>query len=192
MALSSFRDRLESLIEILAKPFLLSGLKPNHITLLGLLVGLFAGFLFYRGMLFWAGVSILLCGYFDLVDGAVAKTKGKTTEMGGVLDSFSDRLVDGALYVGIIGGGMGSFLGVPFWVLPSFALVGSYLVSYVRARAEAAGSFSLDVGVAERAERLIILAVGAFLGFVPEALVLIVVLTVLTILQRLKRANELL
>ena len=132
MALSVIRDRLESVIEFLAKPFLVLGLRPNFITLLGLLVGLFAGYFFFRGQLFCAGVFILLCGYFDLVDGAVAKENDQTTKFGGVLDSFSDRLVDGALYVGIIGGGMGSVLGEPFWVLPSFALVGSYLVSYVR------------------------------------------------------------
>ncbi len=192
MALSGVRDRLESVIEFLAKPFLVSGLRPNFITLLGLLVGLFAGYFFFRGQLFCAGVFILLCGYFDLVDGAVAKANDQTTKFGGVLDSFSDRLVDGALYIGIIGGGMGSLLGEPSWILPSFALVGSYLVSYVRSRAEAAGVEKLDVGVAERAERLIILAVGSFLGFVPEALAVIVILTALTILHRLKKSNELL
>jgi len=63
-------------------------------------------------------------------------------------------------------------------------VVGSFMVSYVRARAEAAGSGKLDVGVAERAERLVLLAVGALMGYTQYAVVLIVILTHCTVLHR--------
>lgn len=188
MVLSELRDQVKPWVEKSAKPFLRLGITPNHITLIALIVGIFAGYLFFLDMPIWAGVVILIGGYFDVLDGTVARLTGKVSKIGGILDSVGDRVTDASLYIGIIGGGMGSLVGEPFWILPSFALIGSYLVSYVRARAESAGSGKLDVGIAERAERLIILAVGAFLGYVSVALVIIVALTIFTIGQRIRVA----
>jgi archaetidylinositol phosphate synthase len=70
------------------------------------------------------------------------------------------------------------------------AIVGSFMVSYIRARAEAAGTGKLDVGFAERAERMIILAVGGLVGYTGYAVVLIAILTNLTVAQRLVVARR--
>lgn len=188
LVLSEVRDKVEPWVEKSAKPFLILGLKPNHITLIALIVGIFAGYLFFLGELIWAGVFILVGGYLDIIDGTVARATDQVSKIGGILDSVFDRISDGALYIGIIGGGMGSFYGDPSWILPTLALVGSYLVSYVRARAESSGTGKLDVGLAERAERLIILAVGAFVNYISVALAIIVVLTGITIVQRVREA----
>ncbi len=177
-------------VEASAKPFIRLGLRPNHITLIALIVGIFGGYLFFIERSFWAGLVILAGGYLDILDGTVARVTGEVSEIGGIFDSVSDRITDGTLYIGIIGGGMGSLLQEPSWILPSLALVGSYLVSYVRARAESEGTGDLDVGIGERAERLIILAVGALLGYVSIALAVIIVLTVITIIQRIHAANR--
>lgn len=188
MVLNKIREKVRPWVEASAKPFLRLGLKPNHITLIALIVGIFAGYLFLINRFLWAGLVILAGGYLDILDGTVARLTDQESKMGGIFDSVSDRITDAALYIGIIGSDMGGLFGEPFWVLPSLALVGSYLVSYVRARAESEGTGELDVGIAERAERLIILAIGALVDFVFIALAIIVVLTIFTIVQRVRAA----
>ncbi|KXA95478.1 hypothetical protein AKJ39_03095 [candidate division MSBL1 archaeon SCGC-AAA259J03] len=187
--LSRVRDSVRTWIKKIAKPFARAGLSPNHITVIALLVGILGGLLFYWQKAWLAGVVILLGGFFDVIDGAVARLTGRVTRFGGVLDSVFDRITDAVLYIGVLAGGLGSLLGEPEWILPVFALLGSMLVSYVRARAESAGSGKLDVGIAERAERLLILAIGAFLNLVPFALLIIVVLTFFTVIQRVWEAR---
>lgn len=149
--LSRIREKVKPWVEKSAKPFAKIGLRPNHITIIALLIGIIAGWLFYSGEYTWAGLVVLLGGFFDMIDGSVARLTGQVTELGGLLDSVFDRITDAALYVGIIGGSSASLWVEPAWLLPLFALVGSLMVSYVRARAEAAGSGKLDVGIAERA-----------------------------------------
>lgn len=183
--LSDIREKIKPLVESAARPFVKLGLKPNQITFIGLIIGIIGGILFSLREPRWAGLVILIGGFFDMIDGAVARLTGKVTEFGGVLDSVFDRLTDAILLAGVIWGGMGGLLDLPVWLLPVMALIGSYLVSYIRSRAEAVGSGKLDVGIAERAERLIILAIGSILGFVAQAVLLIVILTVITVVQRL-------
>lgn len=188
--LNKIRDSVRPWIVRAARPFADAGLDPNHITVIALIVGICGGVLFSLNEPRWAAVVILMGGFFDVIDGAVARLTGRVSKMGGILDSACDRITDAALYVGVMAGGMGSISGEPSWLLPVLALIGSFLVSYVRARAEAAGSGELDIGVAERAERLIILAIGALIGLIPHALVLIVVLTSLTVVQRIWAAHN--
>lgn len=189
--LSRVRERADSLIRPMAEALARTGVTPNSLTFLGLAVGLAAAFLFALGEQLLAGVVLLICGGFDVLDGAVARVTRRETAFGGVLDSVVDRYVDFLVLVAIAYGGLAganfvvnrevAFLFV--WVF--LAIVGSFMVSYTRARAEAAGSGKLDVGVAERAERILILAVGAIIGFTLYAVVVIAVLTHLTVLQRL-------
>ncbi len=183
--LSDIRKKIKPLVEAAARPFVRLGFKPNQITILGVIIGIVAGLLFSLNEVRFAGVIILLGGFFDIIDGAVARLTDQVTDFGGLLDSVSDRITDAILFVGIIAGGIGGLFGLPSWFLPVFALIGSYLVSYTRARAEAAGSGKLDVGIAERAERLLILALGALLGLTAYAVLLIVVLTFITVSQRI-------
>lgn len=183
--LSKIRDRLKPLIETVAAPFVRLGLSPNHITFIAFFLGIIAAVLFATEKFRLAGVVVLIGGFFDMIDGAVARLTDKVTRFGGVLDSVLDRVTDAILYFGILAGRISSMMGEPYWVLPVGALIGSLLVSYVRSRAESAGTGKLDVGIAERAERLIILAIGAILNLLSYALAIIVILTFITVIQRL-------
>ena len=191
--LSRVRDRVNRLMEPVAKAFARTGLTPNVFTLIGLVVGVVAALLFAYGMQLWAGFVLIICGFFDLIDGAVARVVGRETAFGGVLDSVVDRYVDFLIFAGIIYAFINGELAeaglLPGWAWGILAIVGSLMVSYTRARAEAAGSGKLDVGVAERGERIIILAVGALIGYTQYSVVLIVILTHLTVAQRLFAAK---
>jgi len=189
--LSRFRDRANDLLRPVAEAIARAGVSPNTLTFIGFLVGLLAAFFFSRGEQLLAGVVILLAGFFDIIDGAVARVLGRETAFGGVLDSVVDRYVDFLIFAGIIyafaSGGISEagFMRGWGWAWGVLAIVGGFMVSYIRARAEVAGSGKLDVGIAERAERLLILAIGALVGYTQYSVVIIVILTHLTVLQRL-------
>ncbi len=187
--LSRVRERVEELTEPLARAFARTGLSPNVFTLIGLVVGVIAAMLFAYGMQLWAGFVLIVCGFFDIIDGAVARVIGRETAFGGVLDSVVDRYVDFLIFAGIIyafiNGGLAEAGLLPGWAWGTLAIAGSLMVSYTRVRAEAAGSGKLDVGIAERGERILILAIGALIGYTQYAVVLIVILTHLTVAQRL-------
>jgi archaetidylinositol phosphate synthase len=130
-----------------------------------------------------AVILLLLSGYCDILDGALARLCQKTTPFGGFLDSLLDRYADSAVYFGMVLGGLCT---VP-WGLA--ALIGSLLVSYSRARAEAAGIKVEGVGLAERAERLIIVAAASIAevfweGSLEVGVIMLAVLTNFTVLHR--------
>jgi len=165
------------------------GLTPNQISALGIVLAFLAAIAYWQWqishplLLVLAPILLLLSGYCDALDGALARLHGKTTTFGGFLDSLLDRYADAFVFFGIVLGGLCH----PFWGL--VALTGSLLVSYARARAEAAGVKMEAVGIAERAERLIILAAASFLSVVwlealNWAVIVLAVLTNLTVLQR--------
>lgn len=183
--LSGIREKIDPLIDTTARPFARAGFTPNGLTILGLLVGILAALLFVFEEPLWAGLTVLICGFLDMIDGAVARLTGKVTPFGGVLDSVLDRYADSIIFIGIIYAGLAEFAGLSSWFWGVLALVGSLMVSYMRARAEAAGSGKLAVGIAERGERLLILAIGALLNYTNYAVVLIVFLTHSTVLHRL-------
>lgn len=157
-----------------------------------------AGVTFALGKPFEGGLLILFSGVFDILDGGVARAKGTITPFGGVLDSVCDRYSDGLMFLGIIAGAVNGRLvlspvfQVDGWLWAGFALIGSFLVSYTRARAESAGCQKLSIGIAERTERMIVLALGALLNFIGWALVLIAVFSHITIIQRVLRAKSIL
>ena len=172
-------------MEPTAWAFARAGFTPKLLTLMGLILGMAAALFFAGAEQFQAGLVLLACGFFDLIDGAVARVTGGETSFGGVLDSVADRYVDFALFAGIIYGGLAEAGGLPGFVWGMLALVGSFMVSYTRARSESAGAGRLDVGLAERGERLLILIVGALLGLTKYAVALIAILTHFTVVQRL-------
>nr|WP_292372077.1 CDP-alcohol phosphatidyltransferase family protein [Methanosarcina sp. UBA411] len=173
-------------------------LSPNTLTLLGFVVSIVAGAAFSLGKPFAGGLLILFSGFFDILDGGVARAKGRITPFGGVLDSVCDRYSDGLMFLGIIAGAVNGRLvlspivQIEGWLWAGFALIGSFLVSYTRARAESAGCRRLSVGIAERTERMIILALGGISGFLGWALVLVAVFSHITIIQRVLRAKSIL
>lgn len=173
------------------------GVNPNTLTLIGLLISIAAAFFFAMREILAAGILLLISGLFDALDGAVARENGRMTRFGGFLDSVCDRLADAAVLIGAMYGGLTSFPlfperfpgltsfpSIPDWFLGSLAIVGSLMVSYTRARAEAAGA-SASIGIGERAVRMIIMISGAFLNMVNWAVLLLTIISFTTVLQRI-------
>lgn len=171
-----------------------SRINPNTVTILALVFCIAAGLYFAAGDLVIAGLMLLLGGFFDVLDGAVARENGRVTKFGGLLDSVLDRYADAAVFLGIMWGGHAAF--PPYiendWFLGGLALTGSLLVSYTRARAEAGGTGVLNIGVAERAERMLLIILGAFTGLLHWAVLVVAVISHLTVLQRMIAARRIL
>ena len=170
------------------KPFADAGVTPNTVTIMGLIVSLVSAWCYYSWtysplLLPVAALLILLSGLFDAVDGIIARTKGKVTVFGGFLDSVSDRYADAMVLAGITLGGLCN-------PIAGFAaLIGSLMVSYTRSRAEAAGVSMAGVGIAERAERMLILAAVTFIAILwidalNYGIILLAILSHATVIQR--------
>ncbi len=165
-----------------------TAITPSAITWSGFLLTVGAAALIITEHLLIAGLVVLIAGFFDILDGALARCTNQVTRFGAVLDSTLDRLSEAVLLLGIL----------VFYVREEFivgillagvALISSPLVSYIRARAEALG-LECQVGVFTRAERVIVLALGLLLSQIDYAflfitLAIIVVLSFFTAGQRL-------
>jgi CDP-diacylglycerol--glycerol-3-phosphate 3-phosphatidyltransferase len=143
-------------------------LTPDILSWLGFAIFLGAAALIGTGHPFAAGFVVLAAGFFDILDGALARLRGQVTPFGGVLDSTIDRLSEAALLVAVL-----IFLWDTLWMalLVFLALVSSLMVSYIRARAEGAG-LECQRGIFTRSERIIVLALGLLLSSLPNALVI--------------------
>jgi len=190
--LTKLKERIQLLMVGEAKLFHSIGLTPNKVSILGVLFAYLSAYMYWASRFNQSGLVaaagfLLISGFFDALDGVLARLYGKATVFGGFLDSLLDRYADAFVFLGII---IGWLIKDSVWVFWGFAaLVGSLLVSYSRARAEAAGIKMETVGIAERAERIITLVVATLLSMVwTDALrwsmVLLAVLTNLTVLQR--------
>jgi CDP-diacylglycerol--glycerol-3-phosphate 3-phosphatidyltransferase len=162
-------------------------LTPNALTWLGFAITVAAAVLAATGHLFAAGWVVLAAGLFDMLDGALARATGRVTRFGGILDSTLDRLSEAALLLGILviyvrGQMVGESL------LVGLALLGSLMVSYLRARMEGAG-IECRAGLFTRPERVIVLALGLLLSRFDYALVIalaiITLFSFVTVGQRL-------
>ena len=173
------------------------GLTPNKISLIGFILALASAASYVlvttgsSWLLILAVVFLLASGFCDTLDGIVARTFQQTTVFGGFFDSMLDRYADAALYAAIIIAGLCNLSWGPVWgaVWGLAALTGSVMVSYTRARAEAAGIKMESVGFAERAERMLILAVVSLIAFfwlpaLGYGIAVLAVLTNLTVIQR--------
>ena len=162
-------------------------LTPNAISWLGFIITLGAAALIITGHPFAAGWVVLVAGFFDILDGALARRIGQATPFGAVLDSTLDRLSEAVILLAILAvyAIQPSITGV---LLVGAALIGSLLVSYIRARVEAVG-LECKVGLFTRAERVVVLALGLLLSHFTNALVIalaiIVVFSFFTAGQRL-------
>ncbi|MDH5449587.1 MAG: archaetidylinositol phosphate synthase [Candidatus Bathyarchaeota archaeon] len=186
--LTKLKEKFQLWIASEAKMAHKIGLTPNHVSAIGIILAIFSTLAYWAWqanhlLLIVAPFLLLVSGFCDALDGAIARLHKQTTTFGGFLDSLLDRYADAVVFLGIIIGGLCD----PFWGLT--ALIGSLLVSYTRARAEATGIKMEAVGVAERADRLFILAIASFLSIVwLEALnlgiIVLAFLSNLTVLQR--------
>lgn len=158
-------------------------IKPNHLTLIGLLVNVGAAFALALGVWKVAGVAILVAGFFDLMDGAVARSQGRVTSFGGFLDSVIDRYSDFSLFIGLFF--RYASTGHPYLILlASLAAMGSFLVPFTRARAETVIP-SCKVGLMERPERIILLGCGALFNWMVLILWVLTILTHITVIHRI-------
>lgn len=171
-------------------------LTPNTVTVIGFLIVAGASVLVATGNLI-AGAALLTAGsLLDAVDGALARATGGATAFGGFLDSTLDRAAEAILYAGVAGYYLAGSADPAWPVLLAFvALTASFLVSYTRARGEAAG-YTAEVGVAPRVERLVILIAGiALTGLgwaagIIGAMILVAALAVTTTIQRIWHVHQ--
>src|ERR1700674_5618072 len=164
-------------------------LTPNQVTVVGLMLTFVAAGLIAFGYLQWAGVVLIFAGTCDILDGALARSTHSSYTYGAFLDSTLDRYSEGAIYIGLAAYFVGMSGPLQRWLVLATlaALAGSFLVSYVRARAQSLG-FTCDSGVFARPERVVVTVIGfIFGGYVLYAVVfLLAVLTNLTALQRIR------
>jgi CDP-diacylglycerol--glycerol-3-phosphate 3-phosphatidyltransferase len=170
---------LEKIVNALAA----TGVHPNALTFIGLVINIWAAVLFANGRFPAAGGVMILAGLFDMVDGRVARVQGRVTRFGAYFDSNIDRYSDLALYLGLLwyyaGIGRGRYA-----ILVGVAMAGSVMVSYTRARAESLIR-ECKAGFFERPERIVLLIIGALADRMAPALWLLAIGPNITVIHRI-------
>lgn len=191
---AKLRRRWDRLMSPIGRSLARSGVSPDVITYIGVVLQLVVAVLILQGRLLAAGLLAIVAASSDAFDGAVAKAQGTADKFGAFLDSTTDRLSDALIFLPIAW-----LFGVDPdiaerdepWVaaVALAALVFSFLVSYTKARAESLG-YECNVGIAERAERLILIVAALILDLLPPALVLLAVLAAITFIQRMVHVHS--
>ena len=191
--LNNLREGLKPALQNIGKVFASTGLSANFWTAVGL------GFAFASAIIYGlhlqysfviGGVLLLVSGFFDIVDGQVARVTGKTSKKGAFLDSVFDKIAEVAIFLGILIGNYSQ----GYLVLLAITL--SLLVSYTRARAESLGVQLQGIGIGERAERLLVIAILGMAGatFLNYAVMIVIVIAGITFIQRIiatsKKIND--
>ena len=184
MLTKPFEERIRAITQQIAGRLLgRSGISPNMMTGIGLILTITVTATLASGHLAWGGVLVLITSAFDMLDGALARATGRKSPFGAFFDSTVDRYTEALILLGLL---------LYYDRLPSagwevtlvyLSIVGSLMVSYTRARAEALG-FDCKVGLLGRPERIILLASGLILGFVFFALAVLAIFTNFTAAQR--------
>ena len=182
--LNNFRESLKPTLQNIGKVFASTGLSANFWTAVGL------GFAFASAIVYaihleysfvLGGILLLVSGFFDIVDGQVARITGKISKKGAFLDSVFDKIAEVAIFLGILIGGYSQ----GYLVLLAIGL--SLLVSYTRARAESLGVQLQGIGIGERAERLLVIAIIGMIGFLNYAVLIVIIIAGITFVQRIIR-----
>jgi CDP-diacylglycerol---glycerol-3-phosphate 3-phosphatidyltransferase len=192
---SSLKERIRRQMLAVGRVLGATGISPNALTLLGLLLNCVAAAIIASGALLVGGIAFLIASAFDMLDGAVARAMGSSSRFGAFLDSVVDRLSDASLFVAVL------FLAasqrdVTLALGGGLALIGSFMVSYTRARAEGLG-LDCEIGWFQRPERVIAGGVGLIVAeWVPMALGFMVwalaIVTTFTMVQRIRYVQNLL
>jgi archaetidylinositol phosphate synthase len=190
--LNRLREKLVPVTTLIGNSFGSLGLSPTYWSMIAfafaILSSIFFGlskFLSEQGIVFpsqiIASIMLLISGFFDIVDGSVARVSKRSTVRGAFLDSNFDKISEALIFIGIAIGGLSS----P--ILAMIALSTSILVSYIRARAESLGIELKGVGIGERAERLLILSICGFIpisGSIQWGIIIIIILSSFSFIQR--------
>ncbi len=155
---------------------------PNTLTVAGFLVTVIASLALVSNLML-GGILVIIGGLFDVLDGVVARVNGKRSKFGAFLDSVLDRFSDAFILLAV-GWNLFNRGNLPGMALSLFTLVGAFLISYTRARAEGLGE-SCTQGLMERPERIILLSLGAVTGMIIPVLWAMALLTQFTVFQRI-------
>jgi archaetidylinositol phosphate synthase len=191
--LNNFREKLEPILEKIGILFSSTGLSPNKLTLIGFIIAIISSIIFGLNLSLEpilnssiiGSIILLIAGFFDVIDGSVAKISKKTSNKGAFLDSVLDKISETTIFLGIAIGSLAN----P--ILCLIAVSSSLLVSYTRSRAETLGLNLSGVGFGERAERLLILSI---MGLVPlphsleYGVIIIIVISIITVIQRIYKS----
>ena len=199
--LNKFRNSLEPIMSKVGLIFASLGLSANFWTILGLATSTLAGAVYampaatptIRFTWFYASIIgsilLLISGFFDIIDGNVARVTRQSSKKGAFLDSSLDKLAEAIIFIGIAIGSLADPL------LCMIALSLSLMVSYVRARAESLGIELKGIGIGERAERLLIIAIMGLIpvvGIMQLAVIVVSVVSGITLIQRIAVTSKML
>jgi len=182
LVLNNLRDTLKPALEKMGKGFASTGLSPNFWTAVGLGFAILSAIVYGMGIEFGliiGGVLLLVSGFFDIVDGQVARVTGKTSKKGSYIDSMFDKIAEVAIFFGILVGGYAE----PYLVFLAITL--SLLVSYARAKSDIINVKLRGIGIGERAERLLVIAIIGIIGFMEYAVIIVVIIAGITLIQRM-------
>jgi len=180
--LNNLRDSIQPHLEKIGKGFASTGISPNGWSCIGLTFAFASAFIYGWNVefsLIIGGMVLLVAGFFDIVDGQVARVSQKVTRTGGFLDSVFDKIAEVAVFLGILIGGFAE----PYLVFLAITL--SLLVSYTRSRAESLGVKLQGIGIGERAERLLVIAIIGIIGFMEYAIIIVIIIAGITLIQRI-------
>ena len=192
--LNRFREKLIPITTLIGNNFGSLGLSPTFWSMIGFAFAIlssiffgFTNFLNQQGIetpsQIFASILLLISGFFDIVDGSVARVMKKSTTKGAFLDSNFDKVSEALIFIGIAIGGLSN----P--ILAMIALSTSILVSYLRAKAESLGIDLKGVGIGERAERLLILSICGFIPIsesIQWGVIIIILISGFSFLQRFR------
>ena len=190
--LNRLREKITPITTLIGNNFGSLGLSPTFWSMIGftfaILSSIFFGLAHVLSQQDWefpwqviASIMLLISGFFDIVDGSVARVMKKTTTRGAFLDSNFDKVSEALIFIGIAIGGLSN----P--ILAMIALSTSILVSYLRARAESLGIELKGIGIGERAERLLILAICGLIpisGSIQWGVLVIIIISAFSFIQR--------
>jgi len=178
-----FRTPIDRAVKPIGSWLRRTGLTPDHLTVVGLVIGVAAAIAIGAGYLFLGLILVILAALPDLLDGALAKASGASSQRGAFLDSTVDRITD-ALLMGGIAWYLASEESAHMAILPFAVASVSSVISYQRAKAESLG-LNAKGGLMERAERIVLICVGlAFSFLLVPILWVMLVLTSITAIQR--------
>ena len=195
--LNNFREELKKTIQMVSNFFDRFNLHPNYWTGISLIFAILSGVFYSKYIIITddfinlpfsvvlhmneiiAVSMLLISGLFDMVDGELARKNNLTTKFGEFLDSTSDRFAEIFIYLGILIGGY------TYPELVYMVITLSLMISYIRSKSETIQIKMAGIGMAERAERLLLLAIGTIIGQIQFVLIVILILSVITIIQRI-------
>jgi archaetidylinositol phosphate synthase len=180
--LNNLRATLQPILIKTGKVFASTGLSPNFWTAVGLMFATASAIVYGLNIEFGliiGGILLLVSGFFDMIDGQVARATGQTSKKGSYLDSMFDKIAEVAIFFGILIGGYAE----PHIVLLAITL--SLLVSYARAKSDSLNIKLQGVGIGERAERLLVIAIIGIIGYMEPAVIIVAIIAGITLVQRM-------